>query len=165
MKRYGVWGILLLLVAPVPLAALEHTAFGPKSKRLGAGFHLGDPTGFSMKGYLSKYLAADGIVAWSFVEESLTFIGDVTYEFFDIPTEATTVTFPFYAGVGGKVAFDRAGKNNGRTIGAVRIPVGVAAQWMTYPIEVFFELSPGMEFAPETVIDVTGGIGARFFFF
>lgn len=139
--------------------------YGPQGKRFGAGIVAGDPTGLSAKGYITQKFAIDGIVSWSFVDESLTLIGDLTYEFLDIPVNVTSFSLPFYAGAGIKVGFDQGGKNDGRTLVGIRVPVGVAMQFVKYPIEVFFEVAPGIEVAPASEFDITGGIGARWYFF
>ncbi len=138
------------------------SSYGPKSKRFGVGLHLGEPTGFTVKGYLTRRLGLDGIAAWSFTEDAFTLIGDVTYKFLDIPVDSNTVTLPFYAGAGFKLGVD-AGPGDD-TIFAVRVPVGLAVQWVKHPIEIFFELAPGVAMAPDTDFDLTGGIGARFYF-
>src|SRR5579885_304912 len=140
----------------VPLSArAASTAFGPESKRFGAGLYLGIPTGITLKGYLTEKWALDGVFAWSFVGEGFTLIADATYDFFDIPIHASSFTLPFYVGVGGKLAFGRNGDDDGKTIAGIRVPVGVAMQFVHYPIEVFIEAAPGIEVIPEAEFDVT----------
>ncbi|PIR25833.1 MAG: hypothetical protein COX62_07980 [Deltaproteobacteria bacterium CG_4_10_14_0_2_um_filter_43_8] len=139
--------------------------YGPEGKRFGAGLYLGDPTGFTGKGYISEKLAFEGISAWSFVNDSFTLITNVTYDFFTLPVSSEKVSFPFYAGVGGKFAFNKKDRNNRRNSAGLLVPVGLAAHFTEYPIEIFIELAPGMEFAPQTEVDFSGGIGARFYFF
>lgn len=139
--------------------------YGPQGRRFGLGIIAGDPTGLSAKGYVTPKFAIDGIVAWSFVDGGFMMIGDLTYEFFDFSTGMSDFSVPFYVGAGAKVGFDRRGKNSGRTIVGVRVPVGVAMQFVKYPIEVFFEVAPGIELAPSTEFDITGGIGVRWYFF
>jgi len=138
--------------------------YGPEGRKFGAGIILGDPTGFTAKGFLSPKMAIDAMASWSFTEEAFLIIGDLTYEFAQIPVRSSSLTLPFYAGAGGKIGFDRGGRNNGRTVGGIRIPLGIAAQFTHQPIEVFVEVAPGMEVAPSTTTDVTGGVGARFYF-
>lgn len=139
--------------------------YGPQDKRFGAGLYLGDPTGFTAKGYITDRIALEGVAAWSFVNDSFTLLTNATYDFFNIPTESTKVNFPFYAGVGAKFAFNKKHNNMRKNSAALLIPVGVAAHFTEYPVELFVELAPGMEFAPETEFDFSGGIGARFYFF
>lgn len=166
MKNFHRFFLLLMMTTclSVPASARTPSPYGPQGKRFGGGLHFGEPMGFTLKGYPSKQFAVDFIAAWSFVEDSFTMISDLTYEFFDIPEDVDGFTLPFYAGIGGKLAFDRGGKDRKKTLGAVRIPFGFALQLIDYPIEIFFELGPGMQFAPKTEFDMTGGVGARFYF-
>ncbi|MBI4125852.1 MAG: hypothetical protein HY465_00005 [Deltaproteobacteria bacterium] len=160
------WVIVgVVTVLTTAAEAREASPHGPKGKRFGAGIVLGEPTGLTGKGYVTEHFAVDGIASWSFVDEALTLVGDVTYDFFDIPVDTDVITLPFYAGAGGKLGFDRGGRNDGDTIVGVRVPVGVAVQWVKYPIEVYLEVAPGIELAPSTEVDITGGLGARFYFF
>lgn len=163
-RIFAVAALLASLLAHNPVFAAP-AAYGPESRRFGAGLYLGDPTGLTLKGYLTERLALDGIFAWSFIESSLTLIGDVTYDILDIPVNASSFTLPFYAGAGGKIGFDKGGNGDGKTIAAIRVPVGVAMQFVNYPVEVFFEVAPGIQIIPDSEFDLTGGIGARFYFF
>ena len=159
--------VAVATVAMVAMSAVswaESSAYGPKGKRFGAGLYMGEPTGITLKGYVSERLAIDGIAAWSFSEDAVTFIMDVTYDFVDIPINSSTLTLPFYAGAGGKIALDRGGRDDGRTTGAIRVPVGIALQFTNHPVEVFFEVGPGVQVAPDTRFDLTGGVGVRFYF-
>ena len=140
--------------------------YGPKGKRFGAGLYLGEPTGVTVKGYLTEQLAINGVAAWSFTTESLMVIGDATFDFFDIDADTSVVNIPFYAGAGAVISIDGnrgSGRANGTTAG-VRVPVGVGFQWTRYPIEAFVEVGPGVRLAPNTEFDLTGGVGARFYF-
>ncbi len=162
--------VLALMMMAISLPAMAKgdsssknaAAYGPESKRIGAGIYLGEPIGFTVKGYVTEKFAIDGIAAWGFRDKAFTVIGDVTYDCLDIPIDSDVATFPFYAGAGAKVEF-KAGPNDDTMVG-VRIPVGVAAQWRNYPIEMFVELAPGVGVVPSTRFDITGGIGARFYF-
>ncbi len=154
--------VFIIVITPSLLPANSPSAYGPKGRRFGAGLHLGEPTGFTFKGYLNRRLAVDGIFAWSFVDDAFTLIGDATYEIMDIPTDTRAITLPFYVGGGFKVAAN-AGPSD-KTEATIRVPIGVAAQWVRYSVEVFFEIGPGIKVAPETAFDLTGGIGARFYF-
>lgn len=142
--------------------AAGHSAAGPEAKRFGAGIYVGEPTGVTLKGYLTERLAIDGIAAWGFLNKALTVIGDVTYDFAEIPTSSGTVTLPVYAGVGAKLEF-KSGPNDDTVVG-IRVPVGLAAQWVNHPIEIFAEVVPGIEVSPSTEFDLMGGLGARLYF-
>lgn len=165
MKKRSRWiGVLLVAVLIGPSIALckSPSPHGPEDKRFGAGLYLGEPTGLTVKGYLTERFALDGVAAWSFTNDAFTLIGDVTYEFLDIPVDTNTITLPFYAGAGVKIGIN-SGPGDDTSVG-IRVPVGVAVQWVEYPIEVFFELAPGIEMAPATDFDLTGGVGVRFYF-
>jgi len=140
--------------------------YGPQDKRFGAGIVVGEPTGISLKGYIVRNLSIGTIGAWSFNDEALTLIGDVLYDFFDIKTKENRISLPFYAGVGAKIAVgsDKNGSHN-ETIFGIRVPVGIAAQWKKYPIEVFAEIAPGIDVVPDTSFDLSGGVGIRWYFF
>lgn len=164
MDLKKITAVLLGFCFLISVAQASVSPYGPKGNRFGVGLYVGDPTGFTFKGYLTQQWAIQGIFAWSFANESFTMIGDAVFDFFDIPVETKKFRLPFYAGVGAKVGLDKGGRNKNRTVGGIRIPVGVAMQFVKYPIEVFFEVAPGMEVAPSTDFDITGGLGARFYF-
>ena len=132
--------------------------------RFGLGVILGEPTGLTMKGYVSPVVALDLIASWSFVDDAITIIGDVTWDVTDVAIQSTTFSMPFYLGAGIKVGFVRGGKNKGKEIVGARVPVGLAMQFTRIPLEAFVEVAPGMEFTPATEFDFTGGLGARFYF-
>lgn len=168
MKKLIMLTAVIILLGSVtlnrPAMAGSTSPYGPEGDRFGLGIILGEPSGLSAKGYFSPRVAGDLIVSWSFVHDALIIVGDVLYDFVDIPVNTRSFTLPFYAGVGGMIGFIEKGNDDGKTFVGVRVPVGVAMQFTNYPIEVFFEVAPGIELAPSTDPDVTGGIGARFFF-
>lgn len=158
---YAFCCIMLLVVA---LPSTISWAAGPKGKHFGAGLYFGEPTGITVKGYLSDRMAVMAIGAWSFIDEAVTLIGDVTYDFTNIPVHGPAITIPFYAGGGVKLGFDKRGKNSGRTVFGAHIPVGIALHFNNHPVELSFEIAPGVQFAPSTEFDLTGGLGVRFYF-
>lgn len=158
---------LMILTLSLPAVARSHSssrnaAYGPESKRFGAGLYLGEPTGFTFKGYLTEKFAIDGIAAWAFRDKAFTVIGDVTYDFLDIPIDSDVVTLPFYVGAGAKLEFSAGPRDE--TIAGIRVPVGVSVQWINHPVEVFAEIAPGVEVVPSTEFDLMGGIGVRYYF-
>ena len=161
---FGAVVAVSLLMSGVSVEARTPSPYGPKGKHFGMGFILGDPTGITGKGYITDRFAIDAIGSWSFVDDAIVVIGDLTYDFLDIPVDVQAFTLPFYVGVGAKVGFIEKGDKDGDTLVGIRVPVGVAMQFTRYPIELYFEVAPGIELAPETEADVTGGIGVRFYF-
>ena len=155
---------MTILMTGMSVEARTPSPYGPKGKHFGLGFILGDPTGLSGKVYITERFAIDAIASWSFVDDAIVIIGDLTYDILDIPVDVQAFTLPFYIGAGAKVGFIEKGNDDGETLVGIRGPVGVAMQFNNLPIEVFFEVAPGIELAPETEADVTGGIGIRFYF-
>ncbi|MDO8528059.1 MAG: hypothetical protein Q7T03_10295 [Deltaproteobacteria bacterium] len=157
---------LASLICITSLSALArgkgYTSYGPEEMRFGAGLYLGEPTGFTFKGYVTEKLAIDGIAGWGLNHKVFTMIGDVTYDFLDIPIDSTVVKLPLYAGIGTKLEF-KVGPNDDTTVG-LRAPIGIAVQWLHHPFEVFAEIAPGMKVSPSAGFDIMGGVGVRFYF-
>jgi len=154
---------LLLFLFPFQ-AFTEDKAYGPEGKRFGVGFYLGEPAGLTLKGYLTRKFALDGVVGWSFVKEGVALMADATYDIVEIPTHSSAVSIPFYLGGGVKIAFGERGRHEDQTFAAFRVPLGLAFQLTHHPVEFFFEVAPGVQFAPHGDFDISGGAGARFYF-
>jgi hypothetical protein len=149
--RRSVIAILILLLLPPAFAFGETEAFG-------IGVLLGEPTGLSAKVRLGETSAIDAAAAWSFLDEgSFYFHADYLFHFPDVFT-VDPGELPLYVGAGGKIAL-----REDPFVG-VRIPVGVAYEFETVPLDVFFEVAPGVGLFPETSVDVGGGIGIRYYF-
>jgi hypothetical protein len=127
---------------------------------LGLGVIIGEPTGFTMKYWLSRPTAIDLTAAWSFDEPGYFEVNsDFLYHKFDL-FKIDNGELPIYFGVGGRVAIPE----HGDTLAGVRIPVGIAYEFHGIPLEVFGELAPIVDFAPSTQARLNGGIGIRFYF-
>jgi hypothetical protein len=127
----------------------------------GAGVILGQPTGFTIKYWLSQKMAIDAGAAWSWENNDGYFdlYGDFLYHKFDlIPVPKGEL--PLYFGVGARVAIP----DHGSTLAGIRIPVGLAYEIPDLPIEVFGEVAPIVDFAPSTDLHWNGGVGVRYFF-
>ncbi len=154
MKKIILLGILVLFCG---VSSLAH-ANGPEDKRFGLGIYLGEPTGLTGKFYLAEKMSFQGIASWSFFDEGFTLIGDVLFDIHDL-AESRDYKLPIYVGGGAKfVARD---SNSGF---GVHVPIGIAWQSMKAPIEIAFEIAPGIDLAPETEFDISGGIAFRFYF-
>ncbi|MFO8064101.1 MAG: hypothetical protein ACQETQ_05035 [Spirochaetota bacterium] len=150
MKRI-VLVILLLSVLSLGGAFAETETFG-------LGVLLGEPTGISAKLRLDDTSALDAAAAWSFIGQgAFYFHADYLFHFNDV-LHVHPGELPVYVGIGGKVLL----KDDPR-LGA-RIPVGLAYEFADAPLDVFFEIAPGVGIFPETDIDFGGGIGMRYYF-
>lgn len=139
---------LLLLVGP---AAGQGTGFG-------AGVIVGEPTGISLKNWLGRTTAFDIGVAWSFSNEDAVHIhADYLVHKFGV-FKVEKGEMPLYFGIGGRIKFEDDVK-----VG-VRIPIGTDYFFVEAPIDLFFEVVPLLELAPDTDLDVNAGLGIRYFF-
>lgn len=129
--------------------------------KFGAGIILGEPTGLSVKYWLNQRLAIDGAAGWSIHDDSEFYLhSDLLVHKFDlIPVPEGKL--PVYLGGGAFVRF-REGHHDDEL--GVRVPVGVSYMFENLPLDIFAEIAPGIELAPSTRIDVSGGIGIRYWF-
>ena len=125
----------------------------------GIGMIVGEPTGISIKGWLNATSAVDGGLAWSFVKGSSFHIhADYLLHSFDV--FKSTERIPLYYGIGGRIKVSNSGQSR---LGA-RGVIGLGYIFSTAPIDLFFEVAPILELAPETDLSINAGLGARFYF-
>jgi len=162
--RHRVLPALIVLIAfLVPQDALAQRDFG-------LGVIIGEPTGLSAKWWVSPGNAFDAGAAWSFADNpSLQLHGDYLYHrnyHFDSPDLEGTL--PWYFGIGGRMKLsdddDPGRRNVDDDLLGVRFPVGVGWTFDEAPIEVFLELVPIIDIAPETDFSINGALGARYYF-
>jgi hypothetical protein len=144
-------------------APMTESYSSPATGHVGVGVILGEPVGASVKYWLNDTMAVDGAAGWSGHEHStLYFHGDVLWHKFDLfDISPAPGRLPLYFGVGGLVRFRNHGEGN--NVG-VRVPVGVSYIFDNAPIDVFGEIAPALDVAPDLHGEVTGGIGIRFWF-
>lgn len=148
-------------MAAVGAALVLSGAAAPNAQaegNLGLGVIAGEPTGFSMKLWTSNRTAFDGAIAWSF-DEAMHVHGDYLWHFYD-RVSVDEGYLPLYVGVGARAQIHDAGDDE---IG-LRIPVGMSYLFEDAPIDLFAEVAPVMNFAPDTNLEAEGGIGLRYFF-
>ena len=129
-----------------------------QERGFGMGVIMGEPTGVSAKGWVSSRSAIDAGLAWSFRGDGYIHAHmDYLWHFHDLTNVAQQV-IP-YIGIGGRIT----GLRSAATAG-VRVAGGLS--WLPdgAPIDVFIELVPIVDLAPETRLSADGGIGARFYF-
>ncbi len=125
----------------------------------GIGIIIGEPTGISMKGWLSGTTAIDGGLAWSFVRNGSFHIhADYLWHSFDV--FHTEERVPLYYGIGGRIKTEH--QEDARL--GVRVVVGVGYLFRDAPVDLFLEIAPIVDLAPSTELEVNAGFGARFWF-
>ena len=126
----------------------------------GLGFIVGEPTGISGKLFLTKRNAIDGAVAWSLQDDNDFHIhGDYLYHNYNIFVNEK-MALPMHFGIGGRIKFN---ENADDRIG-IRFPFGLNYIFEEAPFDMFFEIVPIMDLAPDTDFDLNAALGARFYF-
>ncbi len=153
MRKLTVIVLLILVMSTCSAFAREGT--------FGLGVMIGEPTGVSGKLWLGRTMAFDGGAAWSFGKHNRLHIhGDYLFHTFSlIPVEVGDL--PVYYGIGGRIQLrdndwdDRIG---------VRFPVGLEYIFEDAPLDIFFEIAPILDLAPETDLELNAAVGIRYFF-
>jgi hypothetical protein len=150
MARHILFSVLAVAMLSGSVSAQENG--------FGLGLILGEPTGVSLKTWVTDNAAMAGAVAWSFgKKDALHLHADyLIHDFRVIRMEEDN--FPLYYGIGGRIRFEENDK-----IG-VRIPVGMNYLFTDAPLDIFLEIVPLLNLAPSTDFDLNGAIGVRYFF-
>jgi hypothetical protein len=128
--------------------------------RFGVGVIFGEPTGVSLKYFITDTIAVDGGVGWAFHHHTdLHLHSDILWHDFDlIPVPEGKL--PLYFGVGVRLKVeDHADDRFG-----IRVPVGVSYLFERLPIDIFAEIAPVLDLAPSTRGGLTAGVGVRWWF-
>src|SRR5882724_467529 len=148
-------------VATQPTYTAYPPASAPMEHRFGAGLIIGEPTGASLKYWLNDLVAVDGAFGWSAHDHSTLYMhADVLWHKFDL-FDVPQGKLPLYFGVGGLVRFRDDGRDD--NVG-IRVPVGVSYMFDNLPLDVFAEIGPALDVAPDLHGEITGGVGIRFWF-
>jgi len=140
--------------------AISGIARATGSRNFGLGIILGEPTGISGKLWISGRSAVDGAAAWSLGNnEALHLHADYLLHNFTL-IKVEKGRLPFYYGIGGRIRFADVGDDH---IG-VRVPLGLAYLFEGAPLDIFLEIVPILDLAPDTDFDLNGALGVRFFF-
>jgi len=159
MRTMNAWLVALLI-------GLAGTA-SAQDKGTGIGIIVGEPTGLSLKKWMTSTTAIDGALAWAF-DPNTSFHVHANYliHVYDVITPETG-RMPLYYGVGARVKFDdkrRGGRHDPRTRTGVRVPLGMNYHFAQAPVDLFLEIVPILDLAPRTDVSLNAAVGARFFF-
>jgi hypothetical protein len=139
------------------------------SDRFGLGIIVGEPTGVSVKNWLTRRNAIDGALAWSFSgHTSVQLHADYLFHDYNLlRQEDLEGELPFYYGIGGLININ--GKNGfdnkeDETRLGIRFPLGINYLFEKNPFDIFIEIVPVLDIVPETDFILNGAVGARFYF-
>ena len=122
--------ILLLAIISLNLSA-QDSGFG-------LGIIIGEPTGVSLKTWVSQKHAVDAGIAWSLTNDWFHIHADYLIHNFEL-IDVSQGALPFYFGFGAKL-----GIGNNFSLGA-RVPVGLAYLFEDAPLDVFVEVVPALQ--------------------
>ncbi len=150
--------IIAILLAVTATNASAQDTFG-------LGVIVGEPTGLSLKYWLDEDRAIDGAAAWSFSEnDSFQLHGDYLIHDYEL---LNSDDLPFYYGLGARLKFkdnEGRGRNSNDEIFGIRVPLGITYLFEDAPLDLFFELVPVLDLAPDVELDINAAIGLRFYF-
>jgi hypothetical protein len=147
------------------LASSFCTGVRAQDHGIGIGIIVGEPTGLSAKAWTGGITAFDFAAAWSFSHGSALHLhGDFLLHRFDL-IQVDPGTLPLYYGIGARLKFrDESGGDNEDARFGMRIPVGLAYLFDDAPLDVFVEVVPLLDLAPDTEFTLNASIGIRYFF-
>ena len=127
-------------------------------KDIGVGVIVGVPTGISAKYWMSPWSAVDAALAWEFNKTNWVQLhADYLIHNYDI-VNVGKGKLPIYYGLGGRLVVSSANRFG------VRGVVGVDYLFANDPLDIFLELAPILDFAPDVEFDFNAGIGIRYYF-
>jgi hypothetical protein len=152
----GFAGAILLCGAIAAPAAAQRFA----GRDVGLGIIVGEPTGFSAKFWTGGRTAFDAAAAWSFQgEDALHLHGDFLSHAFDL-LDVDRGHLPVYYGLGARV---KVNEDDDSQVG-LRVPLGLAYLFEGGGADLFVEIAPIVDFAPDTDLEINGAAGVRYFF-
>jgi hypothetical protein len=151
---------ILLLTAVIIFTVASVSLSQPKG--FGIGIIAGEPTGLSFKSWMNSTSAIDAGLGWSFVKEgSLHIHADYLHHFGGI--DVSSGNWPFYIGVGGRIKIKNNDHSDSDTRIGVRVPVGITYIPASTPLDVFLEVVPILDLAPESSLEFNAAIGIRYY--
>lgn len=150
-KRFAAVIFIIFVFSGTSMAQME---------RFGLGVMLGEPTGMNAKYFIDKNHGLDAAFGWSLGgDNDFHLHGDYLYHIYSL-FHVEDAELPVYLGLGGRLLLrdDRDNK------AGVRFPLGLDYIFTGAPFDIFAEVVPILDLAPDTDFDLEGAIGARFYF-
>ncbi|MCK4776230.1 MAG: DUF3996 domain-containing protein [Candidatus Krumholzibacteria bacterium] len=149
----------ILFVVALALC-LAGTAQAKPRGPFGIGIIIGEPTGVDVKVFLNETNAIEGALAWSLSEDNEVHIqAEYLYHFYDW-IKVKKGLLPVFFGIGGRIVI----RENADDVFGLRIPGGLSYEFAEGLFDVFFEIVPILNLAPDTDFDLEGAIGLRIWF-
>lgn len=150
---HRVFILVVLFCLCLPLESLA------ASRGFGVGAIVGEPTGVSVKNWMTSNTAFDAAAAWSFTKpESFQFHADYLWHKWNLISKDS----PLFYGIGGRVKASNSGSDNAHL--GIRVPFGVSYLFPKAPFDIFLEIAPILDLLPSTDFTVSAAFGARFYY-
>lgn len=145
---------------PLTLEGRGSSDIGWDERRFGVGAMVGEPTGASLKYWITRYGAIDGGLGISFHgKDSFHIHADYLHHLFDvIDLEQGRLPIYFGGGLRGKI------RDNRDDVMGFRAVAGLNYLFEDEPIDVFFEAGPVFDVTPDAEVNYTVAAGARYWF-
>ena len=151
---------LILTVCLLMSVSFGTATAGSNSSGFGMGIMLGEPSGLSGKLWSGEKTAFDFGLAWSTGNNSgMALHADYVWHKMDM-INVDKGALPFYYGIGVRY---RNRDNSDDNIG-IRVPFGLDYLFAQSAFDVFFEIVPVLDLAPDTDFDINVALGGRYFF-
>ena len=131
-----------------------------QNKDLGVGIILGDPSGFSAKFWTSESNAIDLAVGYSFIgpSEGVGIHVDYLYHVDNLIKSKEVLVVYYGYGLRIRILDDHSNIFGVRGVG------GILWYPQDIPIDVFFEVAPSFRLLPNADLDISFGLGSRYYF-
>jgi hypothetical protein len=154
---------LLACVIAASLLASPGSA-AAQSRGFGLGVIVGEPTGLSAKLWQTRRTALDFAAAWSFVDDTAFHLHtDFVWHRFDL-IDVSEGQLPLYFGLGGRVKFRDDDRGDSDAEVGIRFPVGLDYLFASVPFDIFVEIVPILDLAPDTDVTLNASLGFRYWF-
>ena len=157
MKRSfsGLFVIIMLTAVTIPGSSPAQDG----DDNFGVGLMIGEPTGISLKYWYSDKNALGGGIAWSLGRyDAVHLHADYLWHSYSAFGDIEKGRLPVYYGVGGRIVF---AEDN--SVLGVRVPVGLDYRFENDPLDLFLEIAPTVNLAPDTDFDINGALGIRIY--
>lgn len=151
MKNYFIIPAIILFISANCFAQSHGT---------GVGIMVGQPTGLTLKTWVSKTSAIALGGAYNFKNEGVQVQADYLYHFMNA-FPITMGRIPVYTGIGGTISYK---KNSSDPDYGIRLPVGFSYFMPASKFDLFVEADPVIIIKPESRVSLNGNVGIRYFF-
>ncbi len=133
------------------------------SGKFGIGSQVTSPAGVNVIGWLTDNAAISSVASFSLSDNNSSFYLHADYQMHKrYYTPNWDVGFlTYYYGVGGRYIWREAALDE--SFFGVRLPGGVNFSFTELPFDIYMEMAPVFEVAPDFAFDFSGGIGFRYY--